>query len=262
MNFRSSSTLLAGAFALTLAATSSQAATVLFDNMTAAETGVAGAALTATSSTPNTFMGDGYILAAGASTITGFDLFPVNSTAATTYTNLKLNVYVWGTVNTGTVNATTPAFSNLLGSYSFTTAASTFSNTGYYAFEGDGVSTPGVSLTTPLTLTGITVGLSFNIQGSTNGGVTYASANNLTSLISYGAAPTVGAEVFNGYYRNAASEANGNFTSATRSLGLTYQSVAVRVYGDVTAAVPEPSTYLLTGLGLAALMVLRRRKQR
>jgi hypothetical protein len=209
-----------------------------------------------TSSQPNSFMGDAYNLAAGTTQITGFDVYPVNTTGVN-YTGLKINIFVWGTINTsGTVNSTTPAFGSLLATYSLTSAGSF--NTGFYfPFESatPGV-TPGISLGTPLTVPG-TVGITFNYQGTTDG-VNYASANNLTSIISSNA-PTVGSEVFAGYYRNAGTptETDGNFTSSLRSLGGlgTYQSLAVRVY----TVVPEPTTLAFAGLA-AAFMVLRRRK--
>ena len=67
-------------------------------------------------------MGDGYNLAAGTTAITGFDVYPVN-VSGVNYTGLKINIFVWGSVNTsGTVNATTPAFGNLLASYSLTSS--------------------------------------------------------------------------------------------------------------------------------------------
>ena len=107
--------LLTAVVTVVLAATSAKA-DVVFDNISNYEAGNTNSHISATGSTPNTFMGDGYVLAAGATDITGFDIFPVNL-SGTTYTGLKINSYVWGTVNTGTVNATTPAFGNLLGSY-------------------------------------------------------------------------------------------------------------------------------------------------
>ncbi|MFL6594245.1 MAG: PEP-CTERM sorting domain-containing protein, partial [Chthoniobacterales bacterium] len=205
----------------------------------------------------NTFMGDGYNLLSGAFDITGFDLYPVNN-SGTDYTGLKITIYVWGAVNTtGTVNATTPAFSNLLNTYTLTTAG-TFTNGFYFPFESatPGV-TPGITLGAPLTIPSSTVGLTFAYQGTTDG-VNFASANGLSSTIAGGPAPTVGSDVFNGYYRNANSETNGNFTSSLRSLGGigAQQSVMVRVYGD---AVPEPSTLALVPGGVGLLLFLRRK---
>jgi hypothetical protein len=107
-----------------------------------------------------------------------------------------------------------------------------------------------------LSIPSTTIGLTFNYQGTTDG-VTYNSVNSLTSLIEYGMPPTVGSQLFNGYYRNANSEVDGNFTSTLRSLGFTDQGLALRVFGTV---VPEPSSFALAGLGAAALLIFRRRK--
>lgn len=200
-------------------------------------------------------MGDGYNLAPGTTSITGFDLYPVNVTGVN-YTGLQITIYVWGSVNTsGTVNATTPAFGNLLATYTLT-AAGAFNSGFYFPFESVPGVTPGVTLATPLSIPSTQIGLTFNYQGTTDG-VNYASANNLTSIISSNQ-PTVGSEVFAGYYRNAASENNGNFTSSLRALGGlgTYQSLAVRVY-----TVPEPTTVAILGLGAAGFFILRRRNQ-
>lgn len=253
-----SSHLRQGLMAVAFVALSAGAsADVVFDNISSPLNGDGGT-LTATSSTPNTFLGDAYILAPGTTQITGFDLFPYNSTG-TSFTNLKLNIYVWGGVNTGAVSAASPAFSNLLGSYSFTSTG-TFDSGFFYSFESPDApgSEPGLALATPLSISGTTVGITVNVQGSTNGGLSYSSVNSLTSVITYGASPSVGGLVFNGYYRNAAGETNGNFTSGVRSLGQTDQGVAMRIYGNVSA-VPEPSSWALMALGVMGLLAWRRR---
>ena len=246
--------LVLGATAALCLTTTIARADLVFDNMTVYESGNTNAHVASTGSVPNTFMGDAYTLATGTTSITGFDIYPVNL-SGTTYNALKMNIFVWGSVNMGTVNATTPAFGSLLGSYTLTEIG-TFT-TGYYvSYEGSPVGVnPGITLGTPISLSGTTIGITFNYQGSTDGGVTYNNANSLTALISYGVAPTVGTEVFNGYYRNANSEVNGNFTSSLRSLGYTYQSLGLRVYG----VIPEPSSLTLAGLGAVALMAFRRR---
>ena len=246
--------LFAAAAAL-LASGASADAALLFDNISPYENGTTGASVSATGSTPNTFMGDGYNLVAGATDITGFDLYPVNL-SGTSFTGLKLNIYVWGAVNTGTVSATAPAFSNLLASYSLTSTG-TFASGSFFPFESASPgATPGVTLGTPLVIPSSTIGLTFNYQGTTDR-TTYANVNSLTSLIAYGVPATVGSDVFNGYYRNANSETNGDFTSTLRSLGVTNQSLAVRVYGDAVP-VPEPAT---VGV-IAATVVLAGRRRR
>lgn len=245
--------------ALCLSTLTTSNAAVLFDNMSNYENSVAGASIAATSSTPNTFMGAAYNLLSGATSITGFDIYPVNL-SGTSYNALKINIFVWGSVNTsGTVNSTTPAFGNLLGSYSLTSSGSF--NTGFYfPFEGtpNGVN-PGLTLGTPLSLSSTLIGVTFNYQGSTDGGVTYNSINSLTSLISYGTPPTVGSLQFSGYYRNANSESDGNFTSSLRTLGNSNEGLALRIYGN---AVPEPSSMAVASLGIGMLLLIRRRNRR
>jgi hypothetical protein len=232
---------------------SARADVVLYDNVTPFETAVSGAAVTATGSTPNTFMAGGYTLDPSVTSITGFDAIPVNL-SGTAFDHLQITIFVWDTVNvSGTVNAVTPAFSNLLGTYTWT-AAGAFSTGFFFPFEGSPTGTsPGLTLATPLALADNQIGLTFNYQGSTDGGLTYVSATSLTSLIAYGAAPTVGTSVFNGYYRNAAGETDGNFTSTLRSLGQTNQTVAVRIFG-----VPAPGAAVVVCIcGVAAV---RRRR--
>jgi len=237
---------------------------LLFDDMTKFEAQDPGINGTTTGSTPNTFMGFGADLQTNANSITGFDLFPVNLTG-TNFNALKLTVYVWDTVNkTGTVNAATPAFSNLLSSYTLTSTGA-FTSGFFYSFEGavPGVD-PGITLGTPLALNDNEIGLTFNYQGSTDGGVTYNNVNSLTSLIIFGTdqsdqpPQSVGSPVFNGYYRNAAAETNGNFVSSLRSLGVDNQQLGVRVYGTIGVNVPEPTAISLV-MG-AGLFLARRRR--
>ena len=238
-----------------------QAASIVYDNYSAFQSSAPGANITSTGSTPNTFIGDAYILAAGTDEITGFDFFPVVNSGSN-YTGLKINIWVWDTVNSGTVNAGSPAFSSLLASYS-DTVTGTFTNLTDYALESGTAGTPLFTLATPLTLSDTTVGITINVQGTTDG-ITYATANGLTSAIATGVAPTVGSDVFNGYYRNAASETNGNFTSTIRSLGLQDQTLALRIYGiseAVTSSTPEPATTGMAVAGVGLIAALRRRRK-
>lgn len=234
-------------------------AALLFDNMSNFENGVTGANVSATGSTPNTFMGGAYNLLSGASSITGFDIYPANL-SGTGYNALRINIFVWGSVNTsGTVNSTTPAFGNLLGNYTFTSSGS-FNSGFFFPFEGtpNGVN-PGITLTTPLSISSTLIGLTFNYQGSTDGGTTFNNINSLTSLISYGTPASVGSLQFNGYYRNASSEVNGNFISSLRTLGNANEGLGVRIYG---LAVPEPSSMAVASLGMGMLVLIRRRNRR
>ena len=246
-------------WALGAAASQAQTPRVVFDNISNAENGVTGATITATTSTPNTFMGDGYTLAAGTTSITGFDVFPYNN-SGTNYTGLQINIYVWGSVNTGTISAANPAFSNLLNTITLTSTGN-FATGSYYSFENATPgSAPGITLGAPLTIPGNTVGITLSYAGTTNG-TTFATANNLTSVLSYGTPPTTGSLTLGGttggYFRNGNGEVNGNFTSGVRSLGFTYQGVALRVYGNV----PEPGTWAMIVLGAGVLVVWQARRR-
>ena len=97
-----------------------------------------------------------------------------------------------------------------------------------------------------------------NVQGTTDG-TTYNSVNDLSPLITYGPAPVTGSNIFDGYYRNANSETDGNFISSLRSLGLTNQSVAFILY---TEAAPEPATRLLLFGGVSILGAFRLKHSR
>ncbi len=214
------------------------AATVVFDDMSNFEGSQPGASIAFTGSTPNTFMGDGYLLTPGTTNITGLDIFPVN-TSGTDFTGLQITIYVWGSVNSGPVNSGSPAFGNLLASYTLTISGE-FNSGFYFPFEGStpGGSAPGVILNTPLPISGTNIGITINYQGTTDG-VNYSSVNDLTSLISFGTPASVGGEDFNGYYRNVNSETDGNFISSLRSLtGQSFQSLGMRVYGTLSENLP------------------------
>jgi hypothetical protein len=205
----------------------------VFDDVSNEENSVPGAHTTYTTSTPNTFMGDGYLLTPGTTNITGFDVFPVNETG-TNFTGLQITIYVWGSVNPGTVNSFTPAFGNLLATYT-ATITQEFDSGFFFSIEGfPKGSTPGLALNPPLAVSGTNIGITINTEGTTDG-TNYASYNDLTSIISYGTLATVGGEDFNGYYRNLNSETNGDFIEGRRTLSQTFQSLALRVFGTLNS---------------------------
>jgi len=138
---------------------------VVFDNVSNYENSVGGAAIAYTISIPNTFMGDGYTLSPGTTAITGFDIFPVNG--PNQLYRPQITIYVWQNVNTGTVNAGNPAFSSLLATYTLTSSGA-FDTNHYFKFEGSPAgSAPGLTLGTPLAISGTDIGITFNYQGTT-----------------------------------------------------------------------------------------------
>lgn len=230
-------------------------AACVFDNMSNVQTATPTSAVAATGSTPNYFMGDGYMLKPGTTSITGFDVYPVNLSGVT-FSNLQFNIYVWQYINTGTVNATTPAFSNLLAVYTANTGPQGFASGFYYLFQttADGSGAPALTLGTPLTIPSTNVGITMNVKGSFDG-VNYYNSNSLSPIIAYGAAPSVGGQFFNGYYRNVNSETNGNFTAALRSLGLTNQTLGLRVYGTGANTPPVANAQSILCLSNVAMFV-------
>lgn len=212
---------------------------VVFDNMSIVENSAPNDSAYL-GSTPNSFMGDGYLLTPGTTTITGFDFFPVNGTASTSFIGLNAVVYVWGSVNKGTVNSSTPAFGNLLATYTLAVPSYLIPPPGGYAYPVEGSpagSAPGLTLPTPLTISGTNIGITVNFEGTTDG-VNYSSYDYLTPLVTFSNAPSVGGLDFNGFYYNASSEMNGNFIEGVGSFGYTFQGVGLRVFGIIGPVVP------------------------
>jgi hypothetical protein len=204
-----------------------------------------GATLNYTNSTPRSIMGAGITLGDNAPasniTITSGKAY-VFATAAANYTAIRLTITFWGTVS-GAVTGTTPAFSNSLGSQSIDCGPLNASARGYvYSFV----------LPTPVTLPARTCGVTIAWQGDSGSGL--APTENLTSIIRYGTAPiavgssAVGTAGTGGYYRNASSEADGNFLgSSFRTLsGQTNQSLALILY--TSPAPPLVSSFAATNV--------------
>ena len=90
----------------------SPASTLLYDDMT-------GTSLVYTGGSADEFMGNGITLAPGANDITGFDCILLNATGSN-LSGAKINIFVWGAVNLGTINSSSPAFSDELAIYTLT----------------------------------------------------------------------------------------------------------------------------------------------
>jgi hypothetical protein len=234
-----------------------------------------------------------FALEAGTTSITGFDLFPtvfvtnasngnLSTGAAYNYSGLQVTMYVWGGVNLGTVNSSNPAFSDLLGTASFTDYEGTgaFENGEIYNYEDpDPGTAPGFSLSTPISVAGAgtdtagepVVGISYVVDatnGSNAATATYAPVSGIGATFTYGSPATVGdmstpgTSTFNtAFYFSDSGEQTGNFKEGpfTFTDVPTDNDLALRVYGNV-AAVPEPGSLL--GLGLAGGVLLGRRRTR
>src|SRR4051794_8852563 len=77
---------------LALASTTLSYGAAVFDNMSNFEASNPNVTIASTGSTPNTFMGDGYVLTSGTTFITGFDIYPVNL-SGNNYTGIKINIF-------------------------------------------------------------------------------------------------------------------------------------------------------------------------
>lgn len=224
---------------------------------------------TFTSSTPHTYMGDGFTNNALPTTTTSFQITGVQMyvvfAAAATYTDVVGRIQFWNTANGGTTSATNPAFANAAGPL-ITADFGALSPTGtsYQEFS--------LALSAPITLTGgpgTNWGFAQNFQSSTTAAPTLADDSNLTSLITANSSDeyaagmiTTGTGPAYGYYRNVNSETNFNFTSTARSIsGQDYQGIAIVLIGNV---VPEPSSLAALAAGALALggAAYRKRHQR
>jgi hypothetical protein len=189
---------------------------------------------TATTSTPNTFMGYPFNttnpgVPLQVSKITVYLAF--NGTTATTYNALRVNIQLWNDW-TGTAN---PVFSNAAAGGPFfadITGPLTLNPNTYIPID--------ITFSSPIALTDISNnGYVVNFQGDTGSG--FASSTLLTSLLRFGPNPiAIGSSPLVGAYgyRNVAGQTTFNFDSNhSRSFGQTNEATVFRIY----AVVPDPT---------------------
>ena len=256
--------LLGGILSLSATASFADSSSVAYDSANAFEHATNGAFGIPVPFLPNTFMGAAVMLTPGTTSISGLDLYVTNLTGARV-TGLRINVFIWDTINTGPYSSSNPAFSNLLGTFSWTRDAVSIRQGGLYGITGAsrGVD-PGLTLDRPLSLGDTSIGLTMNFQRLASDGVSYESVDGLSGLFVIDGRLTTGSDIFpNHYFRNAQGEADGNFISGPYANGapqLKSIGLAMRVFGEVTP-VPEPASYLLLGLGLTAISLARQRER-
>jgi hypothetical protein len=228
----------AATFPVTLAVLS-PSPVVVFDSFT-------GATLTFTSGTPRSFIGIPTTLSAAAGTsninITSGTAYLV-STAAVSYTNVRLNITFWGAAS-GATSGTTAAFSNSRGTFSFDLGALTTAANTFYSVD--------FTLPSSVVLPGQTGGVTCNWQGDTGSGL--VSTNNLTSLLRYGSAPatgtlSLGTAGTNGFYQNISSETDGNFLGSSFRFftGVANQGLALKLSGSPADTTPPTAAVTPTG---------------
>jgi hypothetical protein len=245
------------------------ASSLLFDNISPlfASTTSSSEGLYNTGDNPGSeYMGGIYVLPAGTSQITGYDVLVVNdigdtgtqdangaevyNSSAMTLNYVKITTYFWGGYNQALVNssapaisATNPAFSDLLGTQT-TPAENVGLPTGYTQlfvggppYETATPSGPGLTLSTPVNLpTGVTtVGVTFTITASSTSAGPFVNYPLLTPGVTEGNPPTVGGQL-NGFFENTSGETNGNFDEFPYTFGLTDNAVGTRLWGTISGA--------------------------
>ena len=232
-------------------------AVVIFD-------GISDVTVNNVASPPNSFMGEAVNLdAAGFSaalnSISSFDVGLGNVTGtAITARPVRLNMWLYQTYTPS--STATPVFSNQIGtpgspSFVFDFPSITL-NTGSLILTT-------LTLGTPVVLTptsGTTIGIALNWQ--VDNGAGFVSLNGLTTPVHANVAPTVGSNATGaaptfGYYRNAASESDGNFLgTSARNIG-NDSNLLLRI--NAPNPVPEPAA---TALGVVFGLTLLNRRRR
>jgi hypothetical protein len=223
----------AAAMALLSASASAVYAGVDYDNLITIENDTTKTGGFGVTPANDTFIGGAFTLSPKATDITGFDLVGDNMTS-TNFTDVEVFVYVWGTVNTGTVDTSHPAFSNLLNEYGYDLGPAAANSVIDLQYLPGAI--PDLPVSPALQLSGsTTIGLTVNYMGSTDN-VNYASVTGLTSYLSESLPPSPGSNPLPGFYRNNATETDGNFVSALRNVGNTpYLNLTATIYGDIPA---------------------------
>ena len=222
---------------------------IIYDSQT-------GATISFTSSTPHTFMGQGFTVAdpGGPVEITSMSIVLVAATAVN-YAATRINVEFWDTFN----SASSPVFSNPLGVESFTTAPITTVGPTGFTFT--------LTFGTPIPLTGLTNhGIAVNWQSDAGGTGTFIDDTNLTAALrisgSANISPGANNNTGSGYYRNASGETDFNFQSSdARTLGGVTNGGLVFKLTAADVSVPEPGTLLLLGSALVILTGVNTRRR-
>jgi hypothetical protein len=211
--------------------------------------------------------GQAALLAAGTTSISGMD-FDMVSSAATTFTDLQLQVSFFGAY-TGGFSAASPTFTSLLGTVNIDLGAATLAASTYYVFGPTG-GTPAVTFA-PINLTQTgKVAVEYLWRGDlgTGQGLVYTDAVQMGLNLT--AAPTIGSNPSSFqvlYYDKTPSQStpSSSAISLNENEYLYFggspsvnEDFATRFY---TTPVPEPASMAVLGLGAMALIRRRRSKK-
>lgn len=200
--------------------------------------------------TPPPFLGQAFTLSNAGGTsniaITG-GTFYMSSYTATTYTDVQVTIDIWGTAS-GVSSGTTPAFSNLLTSYTLDLGARSTGANVYYSFN--------FTLPSPVTLPTQTGGISFGFKGNTGSGL--VATSNLGILLRDGTYPVATgtpaagiAPTFGFYAPFSSGEADGNFQGSDFFTGIGANGTLAFILKTSTAASTAVAPVALTNTASA-----------
>lgn len=198
---------------------------IVYDSFTTA------VGLTTTTGTPRSVMG-GVVTLSGAGP--QVDISAINvyaaSTAAASYTNVRVNIQLWDTYTAAGV----PVFSAPAG-------ALITADLGPLVAALNTFSVVTVTLPAPVRLNSLTSkGVAVSYQVDTGSGL--ATTDNMTSLLTYNGAVSVGSNALNsgnGFFRNASNRSDYNFlsTDLRTFTGITDAGLGLILYGNASVPV-------------------------